>query len=61
MAEIKANLRPSERAALRRAAAAERRDMREQAALYIRRELERAGYLPAESPKVEMEPANASA
>jgi hypothetical protein len=45
MAEIKVNLKPSERAALRQLAERERRDPRDQAALIVVKELERAGLL----------------
>jgi hypothetical protein len=47
---IRVNLDPTEREALRRLAVAERRREEAQAALIIRRELERRGLLPADAP-----------
>jgi hypothetical protein len=46
MAEIKVTLRPSEKRALIELAKTERRDPRQQAALIVVKELERAGMLP---------------
>ena len=50
MAALKVYLRDDERQALLKLAQAERRDLAPQAALLIRRELERAGLLPIEQP-----------
>ncbi len=48
MLRLVINLRPEEREALVRWAARQRRDPREQAALVLRRELERRGLLQSE-------------
>ncbi len=50
---IYAQLDRSERQALTRLAEIERRDPRQQAALLIRRELERAGLIEPRSPRLE--------
>ncbi len=50
MARIIVPLFPDEREALIKLAERERRDPRDQAALFIRRELEQAGLLPADEP-----------
>ena len=48
--KIVLSLDGAERAALATLSQRERRDMRDQAALIIRRELERAGLLPTDAP-----------
>jgi len=50
MTVLRVHLREDERAALLKLAQVERRDLAPQAALIIRRELERAGLLPADQP-----------
>jgi hypothetical protein len=51
MAQIRVSLKPSERAALRQLASRERRDPRDQAAIIVVRELQRAGLLPEQAVK----------
>ena len=51
--KIVLSLDGAEREALATLSQRERRDMRDQAALIIRRELERAGLLPADVPQAE--------
>ena len=53
MVRITVNLYPNEREALIALARQERRDPRQQAALCIRRDLERHGLLPADDRQVE--------
>ena len=50
MTRVIVNLQVSERDALRTLAKRERRELRDQAAVIIRCELERAGLLPADTP-----------